>query len=547
MLMKREIDLYDIQDKIIDDVRDALRHDNRIILQAATGVGKTIIATWITKEAMKRGKRVLFVCDRISLINQTSKVFHDYGIQHGIFQGDNPMWEPTLQVQIGSIQTLARRKQREYDLIFFDEVHTFFKAHKKILEHNPDALVIGLSATPFTKGLGKYFARHIEPVPMKELIRLGYLSRFEIYGPATIDLSGVRTVAGDYKESDLSEAADKPKLVADVVETWKKLSRNKKTIVFCVNVAHGRNLEKEFRKAGINAKEINGYMPKDGEDGANQIIEDFRNGEFKVLISCEMLVKGFDVPDVECVQFATATKSPMKWIQACGRGLRTSEGKEICRILDHGSNAERLGFPDDFEFITLDDGKKQDKKNKKKDKPEKEPKRCPSCDFIKPAGVNKCPACQFEPKYLQDIDTEDGELEKLKRKARSEHTLIEKQSFLAQLNQFASEKGFREGKNGCYGWSLHKYKEKFGSEPSSRLNWGKKEPVQEEVKKWIQHLFIKQAKSPAPAKCFRCRSEQFKIEQAGPHRKLSCAKCGKYIKFVNESQEHELRSKQQVI
>lgn len=546
-MLNREVELYPIQNRIVDAARDAFRYHKRVILMAATGLGKTVIATWMIKQAVLKDKRVLFVCDRISLIEQTSDVFHHYGINHGIFQADNPQYWPELPVQIGSIQTLARRKQRQYDLIIFDECHTWHQAHTKIIEHNPDAFFLGLTATPFTKGLGKYFDTHIQPVPMKELIDLGYLSKFEIYGPATIDLTGVRTVAGDYKEDDLAEAADKPKLVADVVQTWKKLARGKKTIVFCVNVAHGRNLEKEFRKSGINAKEINGYMPKEGDEGAHQIIEDFRQNNITVLISCEMLVKGFDVPDVQCVQFATATKSPTKWIQACGRGLRTSPGKNMCRILDHGSNAERLGFPDDYEFLGLDDGKKHDKKNKKKDRDEPEPKRCPSCDFIKPAGVRKCPACQFEPQYLQDIETEDGDLEKLKRKARSEYTLIEKQSFLAQLNQFASEKGFREGKNGCYGWAIHKYAEKFGSEPANRLDWGKKEPVGEEVKKWIKHCFIKKAKSPAPEKCFTCRSEQFKIEQAGPHRKLSCAKCGRYIKFVNPDQEAGLRKKGQVV
>jgi superfamily II DNA or RNA helicase len=197
---------------------------------------------------------------------------------------------------------------------------------------------------------------------MRRLIKDGYLCDFEIYGPATIDLSGVRTVAGEYFESDLANAADKPELVADVVKTWMKLANGLKTIVFSVNVAHGRHLEKEFRKAGINAREINGYMPKEGESGANQIIQDFRDSNFKVLISCEMLVKGFDVPDVECIVFATATKSPIKWIQAVGRGLRTSSDKPLCRILDHGSNAERLGFPDEFEFLELDDGKKKESK-----------------------------------------------------------------------------------------------------------------------------------------------------------------------------------------
>jgi superfamily II DNA or RNA helicase len=546
MFATKELKLYPIQETIVDACRETMRHYKKIILQAATGLGKTIISTWIIKQAARKGLRILFVCDRISLINQTSEVFHDYGLLHGIYQADNPLYAPELPIQIGSIQTLARRKQRDYDLIIFDEIHSFFKAHERILEHNPDAFFLGLSATPFTKGLGKYFDTHIEPVPMRQLIDEGYLCDFEVYGPATIDLSKVRTVAGDYREDDLSTAADKPELVADVVQTWLKLANGLKTIVFAVNVAHARHLEKIFRRNGVSAREINGYMPKEGDDGANQIIQDFRNSDFKVLISVEMIVKGFDVPDVECIIFATATKSIIKWIQACGRGLRTFQGKILCRILDHGSNCERLGFPDEYEFLELDDGKHQRTKNKLKEHPEKLPKKCPSCDFLKPAGVRKCPACQFEPKFIQDVDVEEGELKKLQRKNKKEYSLQDKQSFLAQLNQYAHDKGFREGKNGCYGWALHKYKDKFGTDVPSRLDWGKREPVKADVKGFITHINIAYAKSKEKTMvdgCKKCGSKKFKITQAGPHRKLSCAKCGAYIKFVPAFEETELTQK----
>lgn len=491
----KKLQLYPIQEKIVNACRDEMKINKKIILQAATGIGKTIVSTWIIKQAEKKGLKILFICDRISLIDQTSNVFHDYGIQHGIYQADNPLYDPEMQVQLGSIQTLSRRKQRDYDLIIIDEVHTFFKAHEKIINHNKDSFIIGLSATPFTAGLGKYFHKHIEPVPMRQLIDEKYLCDFEIYGPDTIDLSKVRTVAGDYREDDLSIAADKPQLVADVVETWIKLANDMKTIVFAVNVAHAKHLEKVFNQKRVPVKEINGYMPKEGPGGANQIIQDFRDNKFKVLISVEMLVKGFDVPDVECIVFATATKSIMKWIQAVGRGLRTFDGKTMCRILDHGSNAERLGFPDEYEFEELDDGKKSDSKTKKKDKKEEKlPKKCPSCDFLKPAGIRKCPACGFEPAYLEDVETIDGKLKKIERKKPGKYSIGDKQSFLSQLNQYAAEKGYKQGGKGCFGWALHKYKAFFGVMPSNKIRWNDREAVTSEVNKFITHENIKYAK-----------------------------------------------------
>jgi len=486
--------LRPIQEEIIAACRDTMRNHKRFILQAATGLGKTILATWMIKKAFQKGKKCLFVCDRITLVEQTSKVFEKYGVGHGIIMSNHPGYDPELPVQIASIQTLARRKIQTFDLIFIDEIHSFFKAHQELLQKNKESFVIGLSATPFTAGLGKHFTTHIEPVPMRKLIDDGYLCDFEIYGPDTFDLSKVRTVAGEYKNDDLGDATDTPKLVGDVVDTWFKLARDRKTIVFCTNVAHGRHLAKEFCKRGIKAAEINGYMQKDGEDGREKILESFVTGETQVICSVEILIKGFDVTHVDCVVWATATKSPTKWIQGCGRGLRIHEGKRMCRIIDHGSNAERLGFPDEFEFLELDDGKKGDASKKKKEKKEKLHKKCPSCAYLKPSGVYICPACGFAPVHVEPVETQDGELKKLKRKAKNEYSLLDKKAFLAQLNQYAADKGYKQGGGGCFGWALHAYKDKFGTNPPSAIRWNNRAIPGGDVLGWIKHRNIKNSK-----------------------------------------------------
>lgn len=549
--MTKAIELWPVQQRILSELRNSLRYHKRVVLMASTGLGKTQIAIQIIKQALKKEKRVCFVCHRINLVDQTSNALKKQGIRHGIIQGDNPDYYPDRPVQICSIQTLVKREIDKFDIFFFDECHIMFSGHKTILKNNKDAFVVGLSATPMSVGLGKYFSHLVHPVSMKDLIEQKVLKNYEVYGPYQIDLSDVKTIAGEYKKDDLAVAADKPKLTADIVQTWLKLARDKRTIVFCTSVAHGKHLEKEFKKFGISAKEINGYMAKENtkdEIGANQIIEDFRNNKFQVIISVEMLVAGFDVPDISCVVFATSTKSKMKFVQALGRGLRKYDGLDMCTIIDHGGITERLGFPDDIEaeFTHLNDGKHAESKNKKKEKPEKLPKKCPSCDYLKAPGVQKCPACQFKPEFIQDVEVSEGELKKLQRKKRSEYTLEQKQSFLSQLNQHACEKRFKEGKNGCYGWSLMKYKDKFGSDVPSRLDWGSKEPIKEEVKKYIQHLNIAYAKSknkkvvsfpeelPLKKQCSKCNCGTGLLKQNGPHIQVSCAACETYIKFINE-------------
>jgi len=460
---------------------------------------------------------------------------------HSVLQGDHPEFYPDRYVQVASIQTLIRRKKDEFDIYIIDECHCQFKGHINLLLSQKDAYFIGLSASPYAKGLGKYYTALCHPVTMKQLISEGTLKSYEVYGPDTINLDGVKTVAGDYKKDDLEKAADKPKLTADIIDTWMKHASDRKTMVFSSGVAHGRSLEQEFQRRGIKAREVNGYQPKENtadQEGANQIIDDFKNGKYQVIISAEMLVAGFDVPEVSCVVLATATKSKMKLCQAAGRGLRKFDGIDKCIVLDHGSSIERLGWPDDIEseFYVLDSGKKGEAGKKKKDKVEKLPKKCPSCNFLKPAGVHTCPSCKFTPQHVAAVETAKGELTKLQRRTKKEYGLVDKQAFLAQLNQYASEKGYKMGKAGVFGWALYAYKEKFGVSPSNSVKWNNRATVGDEVLAWINHRNIKNAKSKkqkeATLTCHACGCAQRVIEASGPHNKAVCASCGKYIKFV---------------
>lgn len=369
---------------------------------------------------------------------------------------------------------------------------TFHTAHKRLMADNEGSFIIGLSATPFTKGLGKHFDGLISPVTAKQLIAQGHLVGFKVFGPRTIDVTGIKIVAGDYDQTELGERADKPKIVADIVKTWLEKGGNRQTICFATNVAHSKHIVREFQKAGVLAEHIDSFTDKDTRAA---VLRRLANFETRIVSCVDILTKGFDCPVVSCIIQALPTKSLMRHIQQIGRGLRTSQGKTECCILDHAGNHERLGFIDDIEFTELDDGKKKEASSKKaKDKPEKLPLVCPSCDYMKPAGVRKCPACGLIAEHIADVETEEGELREVKRN-RKGYTLAQKQAFLAGLNSYAVEKGFRIGRGGVYGWSLHKYKDFFGCDPCSKIEWGARGPIGEDVRKFITHVNIKWAKS----------------------------------------------------
>lgn len=481
-----ELILRPIQIEMVNRVREAFRTSKRVILQAATSAGKTAIAAKIIQRAVKNGKRCLFIADRIVLVLQTSGEFDRWGINHGIIMADHPKYIPDRAVQIASAATLLRRDIDQFDVIIQDECHSITKGALKAFDANPDAFILGITASPYSSGLGKIFETYVQPYTVKELISHGLLVDYEVYGPCPIDLTHVRTAAGEYRQDDLGKAVNDKKLTADIVSTYLKLAKGKKAICFAHNVPHGRKLAKEFNRMGVSAKEINAYLPKEGELSSNHIIQEFKDNKFKVLISVAIIIKGFNDPAVEVCILATATKSMIKLTQTIGRVLRLFPGKEKAMVIDHGTNFERLGWPDEYEFLELDSGKHAEQKNKKKERPVRLPKACPSCTFIKPAGVQKCAACGFIPEFIQDVEVEKGELEKLKRKNNRVYTKEEKQSFLNQLNQYGADRGWKLGA------ISHRYREKFGVWPN-KMEKGIREPVGQEVLNYIRHCNIKYA------------------------------------------------------
>lgn len=523
---QKELILRPYQEKAVTMLRKSLSINKKVVLQVATGGGKTIIAASILKAAGRR-MRCAFIVDRISLISQASRVFTDYGIDHGIIQGDNPLWDPAAGVQICSIQTLARRKVAPFEFVIIDECHTLFKSHEKIIENAE--FVIGLSATPWRKGLGKFFNDLVVPVTMADLMANKDLLQYRVFAPPTIDTAGLRVVAGDYVEKDLAERADKAKITGDIVDHWLKYGRGRKTICFCVNIAHGKHVAREFCRRGIKAVEVNSWQETGKEDAErNKIMREFVEGDAEVITSVDILGKGFDFPGASCAILARPTKSKIVHVQQVGRVLRPG-GKEDALILDHAGNFPRLGFVEEINVSSLDDGRNKRSEKKKQEKPNPLPKVCPSCDFLKPAGEHKCQLCGFEPENIRDVEVEAGELKELKKSRK--YTTVEKQIFLGGLNRYAAEHGMKQHHKGFYGWALYSYSDKFGCKPSSKMDWGYQCDINEDVKKFVVHGLIKQAK--APATCKDCGSTSVvSVPGKPPHKwRINCGACGKYIKF----------------
>ena len=483
-----EIQLRDYQLEAIEQLRDGIRKGiKNQVLSAPTGAGKTVLAAYLIEECEKKGKRAIFVADRVNLINQTSKTFDAYGIPHGVIQAQHYRARPWERIQIASAQTLARRKWPDTDLIIIDECHTLLKTVTDRIAHR-DVVTIGLSATPFTKGLGKHYDDVKSVTTTNKLIHDGFLSNFEIYAASEPDMTGAKVVAGEWTDEEVAQRSIP--IVGDCVVEYLKHGNDKKFIAFGCNVTHCEALKEQFLSAGIPCEL---YTYKDGDEKKEELVNEFKKPDSAIrgLISVSALAKGFDVPDVEVVIMARPLRSSLsEHIQILGRGLRIYPGKERCVILDHSGNCKRF-WEDMQEFLEngvseLCDGKPKDKKEKK-EKAEKEPKKCPNCFHLHdPAPL--CPKCGFVYKIKTDIRHEAGELHKLNGSVAKESTLFEE---LAHYALHARKKEPEDARK----YALAMYKNIVGVWPKKKFNEiTPVVPTIETINK-IKHQNIRRAKA----------------------------------------------------
>lgn len=383
----------------------------RILIYSPTGSGKTILALYLINEALRKQRRAIFVADRITLIDQTSATAYQHGlVPHGIIQANHPMADPSLPFQIASAQTLGRRRWPPADLVVIDEAHTQLRAWTEHVK-NCRGVVIGLSASPFSKGLGQHFDQCINAVTMAELVEQGTLVPMRVFMARRIDMRGAATAGGEWRAEAAGERG--AKIVGDVVAEWHKHGQGRKTICFGATIAHCHELCRQFNEAGVLAAV---YCQDTPDAERRDLVALFRQSDaaLRVLISVEALAKGFDVPDVGCIiDCRPLRKSFSTWVQMVGRGARCSPatGKTDFILLDHTGNA--LRFADDYLRLfhqgvaSLDAGEQLDARVRK-ERPERTPCACPKCGFY-PFG-RRCMSCGHAVQVQSGIEHAPGVL-----------------------------------------------------------------------------------------------------------------------------------------
>jgi len=488
------LELRPLQIKTLDMLRDAFRDGHqRVMLYGPTGFGKTELAISLMDATAKKSNRAAMIMDRIILCSQTSERLQKYKIDHGVLQSGHWRHRPSERIQICSAQTLeAMGAFPMSDLIIIDEAHIQRASIKKFI-HNSKCKVIGLSASPFTKGLGETYTKIISATTTKELVDEGWLAPLRVFISKEIDMTGAKKVAGEWSQKEAT--ARGIKITGDIVSEWVKKTHEiygepKKTIVFCAGVAHGEDLSRQFAEAGYNFVSIS-Y--KDEDEFKSDALAEFAKPDSSIhgLIATDVLTKGFDQADVMIgISARPFTKSFSSHVQQLGRVMRPHADKSAAIWLDHSGNF--LRFRDQWEELygsgvdALDDD--TEKAKKEPTDIEKAKAKCPVCGALWPGNLDVCTFCGHVRQRRNDVMTVAGKLLELTPTKTEKYDSETKERWFHELLGYARANGKKDG------WAWYKYQDKFNIQPP----WKKlTAPLSDDVRGWIQHSNIKNAKRRA--------------------------------------------------
>lgn len=361
--MTKVFRLYDYQTEIMRRLTEAWLKDRSVMVQMPTGTGKTVVLAALVSEecAVKgvvgaectdglehirpEGASVFIVAHRRELVTQIEETVSRFGI--GREDG---------RVSVMSIQWLTRHAGELTDrprLVIIDEAHhAVADTYRMLWDIFPDARFLGLTATPCRmnrRGFADLFDTLITSWSIAEFIGKGYLSAFDYVSirPGSeeqrlIDSLEKHGADGDYQIKEMDGMLNRNASIARLYMSMERFAGGRKGIVYAISIAHARNIAAYYNNKGISTAAIDSRSPAAERQ---RLVEDFKAGRIQVLVNVDIFSEGFDCPDVEFVQLARPTLSLAKYLQQVGRGLRRTNGKRSCVLIDNVGLYRMFGLP----------------------------------------------------------------------------------------------------------------------------------------------------------------------------------------------------------
>ena len=349
----KDIKLFDYQEDMKERIEKALRLHRSVMAQMPTGTGKTylltaVIDSFVSNNPMEKVWIVAHRRELVSQIDETVRKFHSYSASNTS--------SLLSSVKAVSIQWLSKHYdeiEEEPGMIVIDEAHhALAKTYKEMWERFPNAMFLGLTATPCRlngKGFTDLFDVLVQSWSVPEFISKGRLATYDFVSIKTdgvtqrlIDSLQKRGADGDYQNKEMDMLLNKKPSIERLYQSLEEYGKDRKGIVYAINISHAQKITKLYQEHGVRAIAIDSKTPATERQ---QDIEAFKKGDIQVLVNVDIFSEGFDCPDVEFVQLARPTLSLAKYLQMVGRGLRVAKGKKNCVIIDNVGLYRVFGLP----------------------------------------------------------------------------------------------------------------------------------------------------------------------------------------------------------
>jgi len=398
------------QERAIETLWSALRLEREVLCVLPTGGGKTLIMAELIARAVRLDAtvRIVILAQKVDLVSQLVERIGHVVPREKIQRvaatlGDDVRVRPDAQVIVGTVQSLVRVKSElsTARLLVIDEVHNADldddTAQYAQVAH-AGMKVLGFTATPFTAtgpiyGPKKAFKRVHFRRTLSQMIEDGYLVRpvLKRGGDEVFDVTGLKTRYGEYLKKDVERlTADEKKVRRQIVDALSRSAGRRKFVWFCSSITHAEMVARVLCELGEDAVTLHSKLRGGTRDKNKSSFTDYEH--VRHLTFVDVVSEGFDFPPIDCVVFMRPTRSPIRYVQVAGRGLRLSRGKEDCLVLDYGRVVENLG-PLDAPHTGAPSAKRSNTETVS-DPPAM--KFCEKCYEYCHAVVTVCPACNHE-------------------------------------------------------------------------------------------------------------------------------------------------------
>lgn len=317
----------------------------RPLLCLPTGAGKTVVFSELARRAQRP---VLVLAHRQELVEQAvEKLARTLGSEAaiGIEQASSRAGAGARAV-VASLRSLNEERLADLarwlapGLVIYDECHHApAEDNRRVLtglgalEPDWEGTLLGVTATPLRGDgipLGEVFEEIVYQKDLRSMIAEGWLCPLRGFRIETgQDLRGPSGDDPDAAEEQLGvDISERNDLVARSIQ---ELARDRRTIVFCLNVRHAASLSRTLNAIGVPSGLVHGELDQEERRG---VLARFREGSITALTNVGVLTEGFDDPGVSCIAMARPTRSPALYAQCVGRGVRPAEGKTDCLVLD---------------------------------------------------------------------------------------------------------------------------------------------------------------------------------------------------------------------